>query len=663
MGSAPRRYCRAMNRLLITRWLGGILLCGAVSGAQAQPALERIDASKPIELLAAPRDDEARLAPLAAHPTWRRLLHWDDTQGQSEVTSPGFFLATNGRHDALAELHATLEAGRSDLSATPLPPNHPRCRWPARYLWLMRQGLLPMSPAVPTQCHNLRNWVHWDELVGVSVLLVSGYLGNPASTFGHALLRLDTHRGQAHAGRLDVSVNFGAVVPEHESLPSYIAKGIAGGYTAHFSDKPFYADDLVYAHTEFRDMWNYRLALNEDQRTLLVLHLWEMLGQSFDYYFLNRNCALRLAELIELATDRPVVGGHTFWYAPVELFQALHSADSQGPALLDGPPQFRPSAERVLAQRFAELNPTAQALARGLAQDDLAELEPRLATSPLEEQQAVLEALLAWYEQRLAALQRPGAHEASVRALKDRLLWARLQRPIRPQTDSAPMAEHPSPALGHAPALLALGWHRDPTGTSQIEGEATVFSYELGGVHGLERGALVTLATRWQSRSEAHGRRRGELAALDVLRILKLSDPVDPAGHMVASWRMRLGASREVWPGTDPTRPSPLRTQAEGAMGLALPRPSWGDAWLLFGTRWREAQALAWGPELGWQIHAGVWGRWVGEHAWERTLSGAHQARHRLSWVLPTARDQAWRLQWQSDAAHQQIDLWWQHFF
>lgn len=643
-----------MNRLSAI----GRVVCGAMwvalAGAHAQP----MPAPLP--------DEDARLTALATHPTWRHLLHWSAEHGHSEVTSAGFFLAPNGRDDALAELRATLAAGQDPLPEGVLPEQHPRCRWPARYAWLMQQGVLAEQPVRPAGCRSLNAWVRWDELDGISVMLVSGYLGNPASTFGHALLRLDTRSGQLSGGRLDVSVNFGARVPDQESPLRYIFNGLTGRYSADFSDKPFYANDLVYAHTEFRDMWVYRLALTEAQRTLLALHLWEMLGQSFDYYFLNRNCALRLAELVELATGRPVVGPHTGWYVPVELFQALHQEEAHGPALLAGPPQFRPSAERVLAQHFAQLSPAARAVARTLLRHDLAELEMRLASLPLDEQQAVLEALLAWFEQRLVA-DRQNAEALTWRQHKDRLLLARLRRPAQVHAAEIHPPELPSPALGHAPGLLSLGVSQEASGHRQVRGEAAVFSYELGGAHGLERGELVALAARWQTRTDpGSARRHSELAALDVLRILKLSDPTDPTGGQAAwSWRVQLGWNREAMPGTISTAPVPLRAQASGGIGLAWPRSQWGDAWVLLGTRWRESgAALGWGPQLGWLVYGRDGMRMVGEHAWEwRAGHAAPQSTHRLGWVLPTTQNQAWRLQWQRQASVQDTSLVWQCFF
>src|SRR5690606_36566789 len=98
--------------------------------------------------------------------------------------------------------------------------------------------------------------------------------------------------------------------------------------------------------TEFRDMWEYELALSEDELHLLAFHLWETVGKKFTYYFLNKNCAYRLAELTELATGKPLTTRSTVWYAPVELFHRLHDANTDEGAPLFRSVRFIPSAQR-----------------------------------------------------------------------------------------------------------------------------------------------------------------------------------------------------------------------------------------------------------------------------------------------------------------------------
>ena len=65
------------------------------------------------------------------------------------------------------------------------------------------------------------------------------------------------------------------------------------------------------------------------QRTLLILHIWEIIGRKFVYYFLSRNCVLRLAELVDLVVDELVPDRMRWWYIPVQSFHRLDAIDKE----------------------------------------------------------------------------------------------------------------------------------------------------------------------------------------------------------------------------------------------------------------------------------------------------------------------------------------------
>ena len=119
------------------------------------------------------------LQKLAHHPQWLRLLHYEHQQ--STFISEHFFLSPNGKTDPYAELSATLQAATYDIEND----QHPRCRFPARYLWLSKQPNKPELAQIPKACHLLNAWLAENPLTQIDLILVSGYMGNPASLFGH----------------------------------------------------------------------------------------------------------------------------------------------------------------------------------------------------------------------------------------------------------------------------------------------------------------------------------------------------------------------------------------------------------------------------------------------------------------------------------------------
>ncbi len=284
---------------------------------------------------------------LAGDPVWLKLLHFKNDR--SEILTEDFFLSPAGRYDPKAELIATIKAFSEPPSSA--KKSTPRCQFPARYFWLSQKILLPNYTLHDPQCKSFEKWSLLHDVKSVSLFLVSGYLGNPASVFGHSFLRLNTYSQDDQSGLFDLSINYGALVPENEPTLHYVIRGISGGYEAGFSDKYFYTHDLVYSRTEFRDIWEYELSLSEYQRTLLILHIWEILGKKFNYYFLSKNCAFRLAELLEIVIKEPLLERADVWYVPAETFFRLEEIDksinSKG---LIKSIRYHPSRQRELAE-------------------------------------------------------------------------------------------------------------------------------------------------------------------------------------------------------------------------------------------------------------------------------------------------------------------------
>jgi hypothetical protein len=576
---------------------------------------------------AAPLELEA----LARHPTWLRLLHYDRAGDRSEINSAEFFLAPDGARDPRAELRATLEAFAEPWTAD--GDAHPRCRFPARYFWLAQQGLLDVRGWREPRCRKLERWAQFDRVRSLSLLLVSGYFGNPASSFGHSLLKFNTLDGEGRL--LDLSFNFGALVPENEWVLRYVVRGLTGGYESGFSDRYFYTQDLVYARTEFRDMWDYELALTDAQRTLLVLHLWEVIGKKFTYYFLTKNCAYRLAELIELATGRPFTARASVWYVPVELFHRLHALDAEQPGSLIRSLRFVPSSQRVLYHQFDRLRDDEAALANTLIAAGGEAAEARLAPLAPARQVEVADALIAYYEYRLAAEEPKPA--AATRTAKDAALRLRLQLPPASDDPAAAVPALRSPAQAGAPMMLGAGAGWDSAAQGYLRLRWAPFYWDLIGDNGLGSGGaageLVVMDTVLGA-----DRHRAFVERVDLIRARKLStvrSRID--GESDFSWQTQVGFLREWRDGAGGGRGRPLgfarmgigyaATLARGVIGYAM----------LDGMLQTDHSVVAAEPNAG--LIAG------GEGRWRAVLRGG--ARYEFAggrWLAQGAAEFRWQL-------------------
>ncbi len=473
------------------------------------------------------------LARLAREPVWLGLLHFDTESQRGEVTDPRFYLAPNGRQNPLAELQATITA--LSLPAQSDDETHARCRFPARAMWLDRELSRPL-PAV--SCPRLEAWVNLAELQSISLMLVSGYFGNPASSFGHSLLRMNTRSASSTRGLLDISVNFGAAVPENEPTVVYVLRGLFGGYVSGFSDRYYYTHDQVYTRTESRDVWEYELVLSPWQQQMLVLHLRELLGMEFQYYFLSKNCSYRQAELLALVLGEDFVTDVSLWYAPVELFQRLHDLDRSAPGHLVKAVRYWPSAQRSLHERFDALPPDMQSRLNQQLRAERFDPNP-WAEASAEQQVLALDFLLEYVDYRMAALEGEALEPWQQR--KNAVLRQRLAWPPGTAADP-PRQARPSPAAGMRTSRIYADFGRSDRGEGVAAIGYTAFHQDLLAQSDLSGSGLVL------GDVQLGGGRNGSWALhqFDVLKLDKLAPPLSAlAVDLEPAWRLRFGAQRE----------------------------------------------------------------------------------------------------------------------
>ncbi|MCK5877986.1 MAG: DUF4105 domain-containing protein [Candidatus Marithrix sp.] len=465
----------------------------------------------------------AQASEISNHPTWLKLLHYNHTY--STVLTDSFFLSSNGKYDPEAELVATIKAYSAPWNQN--PNEHARCKFPARYFWLSTQLDLPNYKLIEPRCKKLKTWGLFDSVKSISLLLVSGYLGNPASTFGHSLLKLNTESDNKQL--FDLTINYGALIPEDESTFLYVMRGLWGGYKAGFSDKYFYTQDIVYSRTELRDIWDYKLKLSDYERIFLILHIWEIVGNKFDYYFLDENCAYRLAELLNLVIDEELLVKVLLWYVPVELFHRLDHIDKSNNKQLIESVKFIPSNQRQLYHKLKLLTPEELTafntiIRNGNYIDDLKQFST-------DKKILILSSLLAYYQYKFTDDQQ------TQRELKRQILLARLQLPAR-SIASVEIPELPSPADGSLPMEFGLNFVNSTSNFLRLNWSP--FKKDLIGSNSLEGDELVILDLKIDIDKD-----KLFLNTVDLIRVMNLNTlPVKIEKENQLSWKLRFGIDR-----------------------------------------------------------------------------------------------------------------------
>lgn len=338
---------------------------------------------------------------LARTPDWIKLGHYDRDRSspsgwRSAIHSKEFFLATHGQLDPAAELEATIEAFAKPQVAN--PDQQARCRFPARWLWLKsRMTGIPSFQSQKHSCPAFDTWTRSGSVSSVSIVFVTGYLGNPASYYGHTLLKFNYRNNIGQTRLMDVSVNFGAILEKHDDPVTYLFKSVTGGYEAGFSHIQFYFHDHNYGENELRDMWEYRLDLPQEAVDLIVAHAWEVLGKRYDYGFFRENCAYRMAELIEVVDGLTIIPDKTPWIVPQAMIQQIGRAKYHDQPLL-AEAKYLPSRQSRFYEKYSSLTPQDVTLLKDLATGTARFDEHRFQALTPRSQQAVLDALLDYYQ-------------------------------------------------------------------------------------------------------------------------------------------------------------------------------------------------------------------------------------------------------------------------
>lgn len=395
-------------------------------------------------------------ASLAEERYWHLLLHYRRNAWggfTSEVDDPGFFLAPTGKTDPQAELEAALARFfSSELVGRSRQPA--QCAFIARYHWLKSKLSFDDNRLPPQRCARFEAWLAELNPQSVTFIFPSAFMNNPASMFGHTLLRID-QQGQTEQTRiLAYTINYAAEVTTENDF-AYAFMGLTGGFKGYFSTIPYYLKVQEYRDIENRDIWEYRLNLTKAQVHRMLMHAWELGNAYFDYYFFKENCAYHLLSLLEVAdpnlhlTDRFVL-----WTIPADTVRLV----TQQPDLV-GEIVYRPSRSTQIRRRRVGLSKVEDQLMSELSHDPtLVNSEKFTRLSP-ERQAFVLDLTSDYLRYRTVTDERNADtyrnRNRSVLASRSTLRVKPLEMSIEPFTHQ--------PERGHRTSRIGLGggWRED----------------------------------------------------------------------------------------------------------------------------------------------------------------------------------------------------------
>ncbi len=427
---------------------------------------------------AAPRDPyvealvaRAHALDLASTPQWHKLLHYrEGLLGggflgggyTSEADGAGFFLSHAGQLDPRAELDATLRG--LFLPATQVTVSryhgdkpergadaHPLCRFPARFMFLQRELGIDLSRLPVTRCPMLEQFLGELNAESVTLIFSAYYLNNPASAFGHTFLRFNKAGALAVGERrelLDYGIDFSADVDTGNAL-LYAIKGLTGMFPGTFKRIPYFYKVREYNDYESRDLWEYELALDRQQLTMLTAHLWELGHTYFAYFYLSENCSYHILAALEVARpELDLVAKLLSPVIPADTVKVVHAT----PGLVRKV-SYRPSLRKQFEARARRLTGDERALVEELAQNAETRLPPTLG----EQRKIAVFDAAADLVDVLYTRDLIGKDDSTAARRKQRILERRAEilKPSEPLRLEPPW--HEAPEHGHGSRRVGMG--------------------------------------------------------------------------------------------------------------------------------------------------------------------------------------------------------------
>jgi len=473
--------------------------------------------------------EQAKTNHLAQDDYWLRLVHYQGKGNgyQSQADDSAFFNAPDGKTSPANELTATLRA----FFQPDDNDNHPQCRFPARLHWLNQRLNLHAFGLPAIRCKKLKQWRKTVAASHAALIFPVAYLNSPSSMFGHTLLRLTPADQRKSSPLASYALNYAANVNKDDNGLIYGFKGLFGGYPGLFSILPYYEKIKQYSDIESRDIWEYKLNLNQQEINQLLRHAWEVRSIKFDYYYFTENCSYHVLSLLDVA--RP--GSHltdnfSFKAIPSDTVRAVVKIGMAKDAV------YRASSTTVIKQHLTLLNKHERDMVWQLATSLSASSHKLINTlSNNRERSRVLE--LAYDYSRHLALQHT---ETDAHASQN--YWILMARSRLPVGNVWPAILRPryQPEQGHRTTRLSTGFGRRDGENFLSLRLRPAYHDLLDPLNGYSAGAQINfldLRARYElSNKKLH------LDRLTLIDILSLS-PRD-AFFKPISWAVNTGVER-----------------------------------------------------------------------------------------------------------------------
>lgn len=259
-------------------------------------------------------------------PQWKTLLHYKKNIFGSEkslMEKNSFFLSKNGNFDLKDEMIETIKGFYSENLEDSEKYQHPICQFPARFDFL--NSYLHFKNLPNVNCEKFNEFYSEINPESLSIIFPTTYMNNPASMFGHTLMRIDRKKSFENNSHINsIIINYGADTKGETNGIIYAFRGVFGLYKGFFSAMPYYKMTNNYNNLENRDIWEYKLNYSQKEVEFYTKHMWELMFSDTKYYFFRKNCSYYILETLNVIhPEEDLTKKFKVYTAPIETIKIL----------------------------------------------------------------------------------------------------------------------------------------------------------------------------------------------------------------------------------------------------------------------------------------------------------------------------------------------------
>lgn len=251
---------------------------------------------------------------LAKHDQWLALLHIIDNQ--ATIQDPQFLLSSP-EFNPLDELYKTVELLSSETASLVS-----KCRFLARKQFIQQHSPIEFS-FDESQCSGYQEFLIKAPADSVSIIFASENLTQPSSMLGHSMLAISGNNQKNEW--VEHGISFFTEL-DTINLARILWDTLYQGKKAHYVIEPLAKSLNYYLRSEQRNIWQYELALTQQEKSLLHKHLWELRDLEMDYFFHRNNCATFSFDVLRVVNPS-LINDRQGWVTPIDVVKAAQASD------------------------------------------------------------------------------------------------------------------------------------------------------------------------------------------------------------------------------------------------------------------------------------------------------------------------------------------------